>query len=118
MILIWLKYYQENDIKKILITGGAGLIGSNLVKHFVHKKNYDIYVADNLWRGKIENLYDNGSPLINLDTNFFNIDLRSNTDSIAATKNMDIVIHLAAIVAGINYVFKNDNEDKRLSKFF
>ena len=43
--------------KKILITGGAGLIGSNIVKRFI-KLGYEVYVADNLWRGKKENLID------------------------------------------------------------
>ena len=33
--------------KKILITGGAGYIGQNLVSFFL-KKNYKIYVIDNL----------------------------------------------------------------------
>ena len=36
---------------KILVTGGAGMIGSNLVKKLV-LKGYKVYVADNLWRGK------------------------------------------------------------------
>ena len=32
---------------KILVTGGAGMIGSNLVKKLVHN-GYDVFVADNL----------------------------------------------------------------------
>ena len=36
---------------KILITGGAGMIGSNLVKKLVFRK-IQSFVADNLWRGK------------------------------------------------------------------
>ena len=39
---------------KILITGGAGLIGSNIVRRLV-LSDYDVFVADNLWKGKIEN---------------------------------------------------------------
>ena len=39
----------------ILVTGGAGLIGSNLVKELINK-NFDTFVVDNLWRGKLENL--------------------------------------------------------------
>ena len=38
---------------KILVTGGAGMIGSNLVKKLIHN-NYEVFVADNLWRGKKE----------------------------------------------------------------
>ena len=33
---------------KILITGGAGMIGSNLVKKLV-AMGHDVFIADNLW---------------------------------------------------------------------
>ena len=36
---------------KILVTGGAGMIGSNLVKKLV-SDGHNVFVADNLWRGK------------------------------------------------------------------
>ena len=41
---------------KVLITGGSGMIGSNLVKRLI-KLNYEIYVVDNLWRGKKQYLF-------------------------------------------------------------
>ena len=60
---------------RILVTGGCGMIGSNLVKRLVKEGN-DVYVIDNLWRGKLEYLNDEtGKPVIDLDTHFFNIDL-------------------------------------------
>ena len=46
--------------KKILITGGAGFIGSHLVRHFVNKySHYEIFNLDALtYSGNLENLDD------------------------------------------------------------
>lgn len=87
------------------------MIGSNLVKRLV-KEGHDVTVVDNLWRGKIEYLNDdNDRPVIDLETRFYNIDLsresRQIDDIIAAN---EYVIHLADIVAGIDYVFSNQGE--------
>ena len=38
-------------MKKILITGGAGYIGSHIVEQLVKKKSNNIYVLDNLSTG-------------------------------------------------------------------
>ena len=48
---------SEYKKKSVLITGGCGMIGSNLVKRLV-KEGWDVSVADDLWRGKVEYLYD------------------------------------------------------------
>jgi UDP-glucose 4-epimerase len=40
---------------KFVITGGAGFIGSHIVKHLV-SKNYEVSVVDNFSRGRLENL--------------------------------------------------------------
>jgi|TARA_B100000315_G_scaffold211537_1_gene208403 nucleoside-diphosphate-sugar epimerase len=92
---------------KILVTGGAGLIGSNLVKRFV-KEGHDLYVADNLWRGSIENLIINGRTVIDMKMCFHKHDLRDYNNCLTVSKGMDAVIHLADIVAGINFVFANE----------
>ena len=53
-------------MKKYLVTGGAGMIGSNLVKRLVKEGN-EVFVIDNLWRGKTEYLHDKtGKPVIPL----------------------------------------------------
>lgn len=94
-------------MKKILVTGGAGMIGSNLVKSLVNDGS-NVIVVDNLWRGKLEHLMDeNGVPIIDLKKNFYNRDLSLPGACDDLLKGIDIVYHLADIVAGIGYVFNN-----------
>ena len=94
-------------MKKILVTGGAGMIGSNLVKRLV-KEGKNVFVIDNLWRGKLQYLNDeSGTPVIPIETNFFNLDLSIPDIAENVISKMDYIIHLADIVAGIDYVFKN-----------
>lgn len=94
-------------MKKILVTGGCGMIGSNLVKRLVDEGN-DIFVIDNLWRGRLEYLNDtNGKPVIDIKKRFFNLDLSIAEIADRIILDVDYVIHLADIVAGINYVFDN-----------
>ncbi len=95
------------------MTGGAGMIGSNLVKRLVKEGN-EVYMIDNLWRGKIEYLNDDETKVqvINVDTHFFNIDLaeQDNVDELIASGKFEYVVHLADIVAGIDYVFGNQED--------
>ena len=94
-------------MNKILITGGAGMIGSNLVKRLVKEGN-EVFVIDNLWRGKIEYLNDeNDYPVIPIQTHFFQYDLLQPKVADDIISKVDYVIHLADIVAGIDYVFNN-----------
>lgn len=82
---------------KILVSGGAGFIGSHVVRHFVNKyKNYHIYNLDLLtYAGNLENLID-----IEKKDNytFLHGDITDENyiDSIFEKYNFDSVIHLAA----------------------
>ena len=81
------------SFESVLITGGAGYVGSVLTNELV-KKKIRVKVIDSLVFG------DNGiSTLIDSkEIEFFNIDIRQ-TDKISSIlKNVDCVIHLAAIV--------------------
>jgi len=96
--------------KTILITGGAGFIGSNAAEYFF-KKGFNIVVIDNLSRrGSDLNLKWLKSK-INLD--FFKIDIRDYKSLLKVFKrykNIDIVLHEAAQVAVTTSV-KNPRED-------
>ena len=93
--------------KRVLVTGGAGMIGSNLVRRLCALEA-EVSVVDNLWRGRIDNLRrDDGTPMIDLETNFHELDLAVPGVLDTLLPNVDVVFHLADIVAGIGYVFNN-----------
>jgi GDP-D-mannose 3',5'-epimerase len=93
--------------RKILVTGGCGMIGSNLVKRLILNGD-DVFVIDNLWRGKIEYLNDkNGKPVIDLTKRFFNLDISIPNICDNIVGQVDYIVHLADVVAGIDYVFNN-----------
>jgi GDP-D-mannose 3', 5'-epimerase len=98
--------------KKICITGGAGMIGASLTRKLLNEGN-EVTIIDNLWRGKLENLFDKGKPIIDMENNFHNIDL-SKANELQSARDIfsdnNIIIHLADIVAGIGYVFENEYE--------
>ena len=73
---------------KILISGGAGFIGSHLVDAMV-EKGHEVFVIDNLSTGKKEN--------INPKAKFFNLDLRNFEKIKPAFEGVDFVFHLAAL---------------------
>lgn len=92
--------------RRVVVTGGAGMIGSHLVRRLV-SLNADVAVIDNLWRGRRSFLTHAGSPLIDLDANFHQLDLASarSADIEQILAGADTVFHLADVVAGIDYVF-------------
>ena len=83
--------------KNILITGGAGFIGSHVVRRFVNNyPNYKIYNLDALtYAGNLENLKDIESKenYTFIKGNICDINL---VDKIFQENNIDTVIHLAA----------------------
>jgi UDP-N-acetylglucosamine 4-epimerase len=84
---------KEEKQKAILITGGAGFIGSNLCEYFL-SKGYKVVCLDNFATGHRHNLKD----FIN-NPNFSLIegDIRKATDCAIAVKGVDYVLHQAAL---------------------
>lgn len=82
--------------KKILITGGAGFIGSNLALKLV-KNGACVTILDNLSE-QIHGKDANSTMIERLkeETDFILGDVRSQSDWLKAIKGQDIVVHLAA----------------------
>ncbi len=98
---------EMNTSEHVLVTGGAGMIGSTLVKRLV-SLGYHVSVVDNLWRGKKEYLYDeSGEAVINFENDFYQLDLSVQDSFNHIFEGVDYVYHLADVVAGIGYVFNN-----------
>ena len=93
-------------MKKVLVTGGAGMIGSNLVKCLVDE-GHEVFVIDNLWRGKLDYLQNEEGELIIPETHFYKLDLLQPNIADDIISRVEYVVHLADIVAGIDYVFSN-----------
>ncbi len=84
---------SANRIKNILLVGGAGYIGSVLVKNLL-KKNYNVRVLDSLIFG-----YQPLREFLNTPNfEFIKGDFRNVEYIVKTVKDMDAVIHLGAIV--------------------
>lgn len=87
---------------KILVTGGAGFIGSNLVKRLV-AENHEVVVLDNLLRGnKIDKDVFN-------KIEFIKGDVRDEEVVMNAAEKCDVIFHFAAIL-GVDVVADNPVE--------
>jgi len=81
--------------KKVLVTGGAGFIGSNLTEELLKRGNH-VTVLDNFATGKIENLL----PLIETYSNRLTLvvgDIRKPEDCRKAVEGAEYVFHEAAL---------------------
>lgn len=90
---------------KVLVTGGAGFIGSNIVDKLIDEKYY-VVVIDNLSTGKIEN--------INKAAVFYGCDITDleRLKIIFRTEEPDYVIHHAAQISVQNSVSNPSNDAK------
>src|SRR5690348_14378602 len=75
----------------LMITGGAGFVGSHLVRRIVSEGTASITVLGNLHRGNLENLRD-----CLADIRFMRADVRDSRAMNEALFGIDLVYHLAA----------------------
>lgn len=90
------------DNKNILITGGAGFIGSHVGDLLIYK-GYNVFVIDNLSSGSDYN--------INKKAKFYNLDINSaELENVFKENKIDYVFHFAA-QASVSFSTKNPTED-------
>lgn len=104
---------MDREVKKILITGGAGFIGYYLSRHILGaEKDIELVLVDNLQRGKIDESFK--KLLEDKRVKFLTLDL---TD-LAAYKELgngyDQVYHLAA-VNGTKWFYEMPQETLRIN---
>lgn len=82
----------------VLVTGGAGFIGSNLVDSLLEQGAAKVRVLDNFRTGKRENL-ENARTVGGDRFELMEGDIRNIDTCIEACKDMDVVFHEAALVS-------------------
>ena len=94
---------------KILITGGAGFIGSHLAEAYLRKGD-EVYVIDDLSTGSMDNIQALKEDKEYADRFFVTIDTILNHEAmIELTGTCDMVLHMAAAV-GVRYILDNPLE--------
>ena len=91
---------------KYLVTGGAGFIGSNLVKLLI-SKGLDVKVIDNFSTGYKKNLG-------NFDIEIIDGDIRNKELVEKSTSDVDIIFHLAAHIGNVKSI-NNSIEDSDIN---
>jgi UDP-glucose 4-epimerase len=91
-------------MKKIIITGGLGHIGSYLIENFLKKENdLHLVIIDNLQSQRFSSLFD--LKLKNNKVSFYDLNVAKQSIS-NVVKKANILIHLAAITDAENSVGK------------
>ena len=92
--ILYFKKKSSNGVKsimKIMVTGGAGFIGSNVVDGYL-QAGHQVAVVDNLFTGKREN--------VNPEAKFYEMDIRSEEmEGVIESERPDVLNHHAAQIS-------------------
>jgi UDP-glucose 4-epimerase len=91
---------------KFAVTGGAGFVGSNIVKLLV-KENHNVIVIDNMHTGKKENLEGIMDKI-----EFYELDIRNSSELENKIKDVDGIFHEAALtIVQESFIMKEEYHD-------
>ena len=98
--------------KKVLLIGGAGFIGMNIIKELGSRGNYEITIGDNFFRGKMDAqlaklVEENNIKVISADF--------TEADAFNELNNDYDYIYMLASVVGVEYTQKIPNELIRIN---
>jgi len=102
--------------KRVLVTGGAGFIGSHVIDKLIELGAY-VTVADNLSKGSLDNIFEawskhglkcdrrlSGGKLVSKGQTFVRCDLEDKSQVSEIVKDHEVIIHLAAAIGGRGYI--------------
>ena len=93
-ISLKMKITKNIESKSFLVTGGAGFIGSNIVRYLIKNNAKKVYVIDDLSNGKVSNL----NEFVNDDKfEFIESDIRDYKQCELIIEKVDYVCHQAAL---------------------
>jgi len=91
-----------NKLSKVLVTGGAGFIGSHMVDRLVND-GYNVRIIDDLSTGRIENIQN---LLSTGRVDFVKGDIRDASIVTKSVDDIDVVVHFAAVTS-VPFSIKN-----------
>ena len=99
-------------MKKVLVIGGAGFIGRNVVKLLAERDDHEVTIADNLFRGKMDDLL---SSLVDRPNVTLIVDDFTRMGAFEALGDDYDYVYMLAAVVGVEYTEKIPHELIRIN---
>lgn len=90
--------------KSVLVTGGAGFIGSHLVDRLIKEKPANLVVVDNFYLGKEANLQDAKSNFHNLKIMNMDASDQIGMEQLVKKERIDVIYNLAVIPLPMSFI--------------